>query len=189
MRVCRKRNRSLPCCNFAVHTYTVKMIQPQPPNTNSYVDGTKFKRPRNAQHAGICLEAVSEQGVLQCRLDSGMMEQACAHAFCFTCVITWAKRTNTCPMCKARFNAVHRAPQQTARGIGETVEVRRQRQGCSQAGCYDLKNETREGINPTWCLASSSQVCRFSGRQKTHVHPLTTRPIEQQLEHPLLHNT
>ena len=72
---------------------------------------------------GICLEAVSEQGTLLRRLPRGMLVQSCAHEYCFTCVLTWAERTNTCPMCKERFNAVRRMPSKRLRGVGETIEV------------------------------------------------------------------
>lgn len=73
---------------------------------------------------GICLEAVGDRGVLLKRLASGALTQSCSHPYCFVCVVTWAERTNTCPMCKVRFNAVRRAPARRTRRVGETVEVR-----------------------------------------------------------------
>lgn len=109
------------------------------------LDKRRCRREMAAATCGICLEAVNEQGVLQRRRDTGMLEQACAHAFCFICVMTWAERTNTCPMCKARFNAVHRAPQKTARGLGETVEVEdRDPTADNNSGDEDLAAELAE---------------------------------------------
>lgn len=74
---------------------------------------------------GICLETVGDQGLLLKRLSSGLLATSCAHAYCFTCVVTWSERTNTCPMCKERFNAVRRKPGLRIRGVGETVEVKK----------------------------------------------------------------
>lgn len=49
---------------------------------------------------------MDDQGFLLRRLPCGMLAAACAHAYCFQCVLTWSKRTNTCPMCKERFTAI-----------------------------------------------------------------------------------
>ncbi|CAM9481266.1 unnamed protein product, partial [Hapterophycus canaliculatus] len=89
-----------------------------------------------AASCGICLETVDDQGFLLRRLSSGVLASSCTHAFCFVCVVTWSERTNTCPMCKERFNAIrHNGGSEKARsggggtlrfrGAGEIVEVRR----------------------------------------------------------------
>lgn len=58
------------------------------------------------------------------RLPCGTYTQSCAHTHCFTCVMTWSERTNTCPMCKERFNAVrHKHGVRPFGAGGETVEV------------------------------------------------------------------
>eukprot|EP00903_Cladosiphon_okamuranus_P013654 g12716.t1 len=86
-----------------------------------------------AAACGICLEAVEDQGFLLRRVSSGLLVPACSHAYCFACVMTWAERTNTCPMCKERFTAIrHKCGDKSKTGggvgprpvrAGEVVEV------------------------------------------------------------------
>lgn len=106
--------------------FTFQCVHP-PPLTTLTRDSHPFSRLEpllRFDDKGICLDTVSERGVLLRRLDFGMLANSCAHTYCFTCVVTWAERTNTCPMCKERFNAVRRTPVQRLRGVRETVEVR-----------------------------------------------------------------
>lgn len=46
----------------------------------------------------ICLQAIQSR----CTLKAA----GCCHQFCLACLLTWANITNTCPVCKRRFNAV-----------------------------------------------------------------------------------
>ncbi len=34
----------------------------------------------------------------------------CGHSFCFTCIHTWSKTENTCPLCKKRFSSIDKVP-------------------------------------------------------------------------------
>ena len=36
----------------------------------------------------------------------GTLISVCPHRFCFDCIVTWAKRNNTCPLCKRLFKLV-----------------------------------------------------------------------------------
>jgi len=45
---------------------------------------------------GICFEPPEVKG----KIDS------CEHPFCFECINTWAKKENSCPLCKSRFHSI-----------------------------------------------------------------------------------
>jgi len=45
---------------------------------------------------GVCLETILIRGKLSC----------CDHSFCFDCINKWSQQSNTCPICKQRFNAL-----------------------------------------------------------------------------------
>lgn len=44
----------------------------------------------------ICLSNIDGK----CKLDS------CSHEFCFKCIKKWAKKNNTCPMCRAKIGKI-----------------------------------------------------------------------------------
>lgn len=46
----------------------------------------------------ICLDRPTTRAHIAC----------CDHVFCLTCILQWAERTNTCPLCKGRFTEVLR---------------------------------------------------------------------------------
>jgi hypothetical protein len=54
----------------------------------------------------ICLSDVPEPAVLD----------SCAHSFCTDCILAWAERESTCPLCKRRFTSV------TASGVARAVK-------------------------------------------------------------------
>lgn len=45
------------------------------------------------------------------------MLNCCEHMFCFECILEWAKVTNRCPLCKAKFNTV--TPRALKEGAGK----------------------------------------------------------------------
>ena len=45
----------------------------------------------------ICLQTITDIGRI-----------ACKHEFCVSCIKQWASNSNTCPLCKARFNFIKR---------------------------------------------------------------------------------
>eukprot|EP00257_Ricinus_communis_P014314 XP_015571956.1 uncharacterized protein LOC8264672 [Ricinus communis] len=51
---------------------------------------------------GICLS--ENWSAMRGQIDS------CDHYFCFICIMEWAKIESRCPMCKRRFNNIHRPP-------------------------------------------------------------------------------
>ena len=55
-----------------------------------------FEPDPNTTKCAICLDKVTTQGVLD----------KCKHLFCFDCIIAWAEKENTCPLCKKRFHGV-----------------------------------------------------------------------------------
>jgi len=44
----------------------------------------------------ICLDKISVRGVLD----------SCQHDFCYDCIYKWSASSNTCPLCKNRFNSI-----------------------------------------------------------------------------------
>jgi len=69
------------------------------PEKNSKTDGKKDVKSADEKievQCGICLEIVELQGILN----------NCTHSFCVTCIKEWAKTSNTCPFCKARFSQI-----------------------------------------------------------------------------------
>jgi hypothetical protein len=46
------------------------------------------------QTCGICLE------------DKAEATPPCLHTFCLQCILQWAQISNTCPLCKAKFNQI-----------------------------------------------------------------------------------
>ena len=54
----------------------------------------------------ICLSDVAEPAVLD----------SCAHSFCPDCILAWAERESTCPLCKRRFATV------TANGVSRAIK-------------------------------------------------------------------
>lgn len=44
---------------------------------------------------GVCLE--------ESKCDSQI---ACCHTYCLQCILQWSQVSNTCPLCKAKFNEV-----------------------------------------------------------------------------------
>ncbi|CAB1111120.1 unnamed protein product [Ectocarpus sp. CCAP 1310/34] len=94
-----------------------------------------------ATTCGICLETVDDQGFLLKRAACGVLAPACAHAYCFACISIWSERTNTCPLCKERFNAIRNGGGSKS-GIrlaaGEIVEVQERDQAADCSSDEDL---------------------------------------------------
>ncbi|CAM9198853.1 unnamed protein product [Choristocarpus tenellus] len=65
----------------------------------------------------ICLDNIEERGMLE----------SCSHPFCLACIVSWSEVTNSCPLCKARFNRITRVnalgKRFRSRGTREIVEV------------------------------------------------------------------
>lgn len=72
---------------------------------------TRFRH--SACICSICLDYVSLRGRLS----------ACEHSFCFDCILRWAQRENTCPLCKVRFRRVRKEALRKTYGKEGTVEL------------------------------------------------------------------
>lgn len=69
----------------------------------------------SAENCLICLEKLTESS------DIGYLP--CAHlSWCFDCIVSWSNSTNTCPLCKSKFNAISRAKKDLS-GISFTGEI------------------------------------------------------------------
>ncbi|CAM9611357.1 unnamed protein product, partial [Ectocarpus sp. 8 AP-2014] len=94
-----------------------------------------------ATTCGICLETVDDQGFLLRRAACDVLAPACTHAYCFACISIWSERTNTCPLCKERFNAIRHGGGSKS-GIrlaaGEIVEVQERDQAANCSSDEDL---------------------------------------------------
>jgi len=56
------------------------------------------KKSRPVDPCVICLDRPTTRAHIAC----------CDHVFCLTCILQWAERSNTCPLCKGRFTEVLR---------------------------------------------------------------------------------
>lgn len=45
----------------------------------------------------ICLNNICNKGIIN----------PCQHEFCYDCIYMWSKQTNTCPICRERFNKIN----------------------------------------------------------------------------------
>ena len=43
----------------------------------------------------VCFNKISDYGLINC-----------GHIYCFNCIKTWSSRTNSCPLCKKKFNVI-----------------------------------------------------------------------------------
>lgn len=59
------------------------------------------KKSKPAVTCSICLNEVAERGTLD----------SCDHQFCYECIKTWSKESNTCPCCRTRFNTIQKGDQ------------------------------------------------------------------------------
>ena len=71
-------------------------------------EGSQLLTQRGDDDCGICLAQIKTRGKLP----------SCEHRFCCECILQWAKVTNTCPLCKARFREVTRLEVGRRRGGG-----------------------------------------------------------------------
>eukprot|EP01126_Amoeba_proteus_P051309 TRINITY_DN611_c0_g1_i5.p1 TRINITY_DN611_c0_g1~~TRINITY_DN611_c0_g1_i5.p1 ORF type:complete len:159 (-),score=9.90 TRINITY_DN611_c0_g1_i5:263-739(-) len=61
----------------------------------------------------ICFEPIEIQGVLS----------SCSHEFCFDCIEKWSHQSNTCPLCKQRFDSLYKQPYKNSKSKKRTVEA------------------------------------------------------------------
>lgn len=76
----------------------------------------------------------------------------CSHQFCFVCIQTWSRTSNTCPTCKAEFNEITRRKLSTNKrnrddgdddNDNEVIKVRR----VTQRAEYDVDEINRLGYD------------------------------------------
>ncbi|RNF06787.1 PHD and RING finger domain-containing protein 1-like [Trypanosoma rangeli] len=80
------------------------------------VDGAPSEPAAGDDMCGICFTRLHPSDNPRGRLNS------CSHVFCAYCIKEWAKSTNVCPHCKARFTRIFTVD---AAGAEETTKVRR----------------------------------------------------------------
>ena len=75
--------------------------------------GTVTRFRKKALICSICLDFVSVRGRLE----------VCEHWFCFECILQWASKENTCPLCKERFYRVRKEALRRTYGKTGSKEV------------------------------------------------------------------
>ena len=51
---------------------------------------------QNSLHScNVCFDKIQTYGLINC-----------GHIYCFNCILSWSKKTNTCPLCKSTFNVI-----------------------------------------------------------------------------------
>jgi len=53
---------------------------------------------RGGEECGVCLGSPNE-------VDRGMLP-SCGHSFCLSCIVSWSRLQESCPLCKASFDTV-----------------------------------------------------------------------------------
>lgn len=53
-----------------------------------------------ANSCPICLDTVKKTELAKIN--------SCTHIFCNECIVEWSSRSNTCPVCRSRFNSIQR---------------------------------------------------------------------------------
>lgn len=94
----RRPQRSISVPNLASTSSvsTTSKKRKKPTKAASTRKKPAFEPDPNTTKCAICLDKVTTQGVLD----------KCKHLFCFDCIIAWAEKENTCPLCKKRFHGV-----------------------------------------------------------------------------------
>jgi hypothetical protein len=64
-----------------------------------------IQTPSEKQECSVCYEDIQEQGVID----------SCNHSFCVDCISKWSEESNTCPVCKQRFNSIRKKSLVTGR--------------------------------------------------------------------------
>ena len=64
-------------------------------------DVNPSKKSKPAVTCSICWNEVTERGTID----------SCDHQFCYECIKTWSKESNTCPCCRTRFNTIQKGDQ------------------------------------------------------------------------------
>ncbi|GET89702.1 hypothetical protein, conserved [Leishmania tarentolae] len=104
---------------------------------------------------GICFTDIHPVDNPRGRLNS------CQHLFCSYCIKEWAKSTNVCPNCKARFTRIYTF--QTNSGKEEETKVRKRNYVAWESSYYD-SDEEDDAVNEGALL--DSVVCDVC--QKSH---------------------
>ena len=74
-----------------------------------------------SDQCNICFEKIKKyKGILSCQ------EKNCQSHFCFDCIQKWAKKENTCPCCKTKFNQIKKVNNNGK--VSEEVSVEDKRQ-------------------------------------------------------------
>lgn len=81
---------------------------------------TKATVVQPTSNCSICMEALKKPKI-RVKLDS------CEHTFCRACILKWAKRENSCPLCRVRFNEI----KYEEKGKEKTTAVKQTSQGAT----------------------------------------------------------
>jgi len=81
----------------------------------------------------ICTDVISD----------ATMNNGCNHEFCFTCIETWSRTTNSCPLCKARFTYLTRLDALTPTKRKSTEEKKRRTRSATHVKVPERNQEPK----------------------------------------------